>query len=197
MGTKREPSRLNEHREPSESSGPIEPSRPSGPGAKRTETHSASAKRERLDGALVIALSRSYEIAHRTSRKLVAEYGITFSQFEVLEALMHKGPLTVNAIIDAVLSTGGSITVVVRNLEKLGYVARTVNPDDGRSFIVELTACGKSLIEELFPRHMKALGASLSELGDDDIETIIELLKKVGQAQSTERKIKHDQGHKP
>lgn len=168
-----ESNRPNEHREPSK---------------QRTETQGITAKRERLDGALMIALSRSYESAHRRSRKLVAEYGITFSQFEVLEALMHKGPLTVNAIIEAVLSTGGNITVVVRNLEKLGHVVRTSNPDDGRSFIVELTASGKRLIEELFPRHMEALDASLSELGNDDIETIIELLKKVGQAHGTERK---------
>lgn len=157
-------------------------------GMQRIEAQGASAERERLGGALMIALSRSYEIAHREGRKLVADHGLTFPQFEVLEALMHKGPLTVNAIIEAVLSTGGNITVVVRNLEKLGYVARTVNPDDGRSFIVELTESGKTLIEELFPLHMEALGASLSELGNDDIKTIIGLLKKVGQVHGIERK---------
>ena len=40
------------------------------------------AKRERLDGALVIALSRSYEIAHRESRRLVAEYGLTLDVYK-------------------------------------------------------------------------------------------------------------------
>ena len=140
-----------------------------------------SAKRERLDGALVIALSRSYEIAHRESRRLVAEYGLTFTQFEVMEALLHKGPLTVNGIIEAVLSTGGNITVVVRNLEKRGYATRLANPEDGRSFIVELT-------DEGFPRHMRLLDKALAALSDDDIETIIGLLYKVGHAGGIERK---------
>lgn len=150
--------------------------------------HSITAERQRLDGALVIALSRSYECAHRESRKLVAGYGLTFSQFEVLEALMHKGPLTVSEIIDAVLSTGGNITVVVRNLERLGYVVKAANPDDGRSFIVELTERGAHLIEELFPQHMKLLDASLAELSDRELETIVALLKKVGSASGIERK---------
>lgn len=146
------------------------------------------AKRERLDGALVIALSRSYEIAHRESRRLVAEYGLTFTQFEVMEALLHKGPLTVNGIIEAVLSTGGNITVVVRNLEKRGYATRLANPEDGRSFIVELTDEGRTVIEEVFPRHMRLLDKALAALSDDDIETIVGLLHKVGHAGGIERK---------
>lgn len=150
--------------------------------------HGLSAKRERLDGALVIALSRSYEIAHRESRKLVAAYGLTFTQFEVMEALLHKGPLTVNGIIEAVLSTGGNITVVVRNLEKRNYVARLTNPEDGRSFIVELTDEGRAVIEEVFPRHMKLLDKALAALSDDDIETIVGLLHRVGHEGSCERK---------
>lgn len=147
-----------------------------------------SAKRERLDGTLVIALSRSYEAAHRESRKLVADYGLTFTQFEVMEALLHKGPLTVNAIIEAVLSTGGNITVVVRNLEKRGYVSRSTNPEDGRSFIVVLTDEGRAIIEEVFPRHMRLLDKALIGLSDDDIEIVVGLLRKIGHASGAERK---------
>ena len=147
-----------------------------------------SAKRERLDGMLVIALSRSYEAAHRRSKKLVADYGLTFTQFEVMEALLHKGPLTVNAIIEAVLSTGGNITVVVRNLEKRGYVSRSTNPEDGRSFIVVLTDEGRAIIEEVFPRHMRLLDEALADLSDKDIETIVGLLKKVERPSGAERK---------
>lgn len=150
-----------------------------------------SVRRERLDGMLVIALSRSYETAHRKSKRLVAEYGLTFSQFEVMEALLHKGPLTVNAIVEAVLSTGGNITVVVRNLEKRGYVRRSTNPEDGRSFIVDLTDEGRAVIEELFPRHMELLDEALTALSDGDIETVVGLLRKVGHADD-ERKAHHD-----
>lgn len=154
-------------------------------------------KRSHLDGAFVIALSRSYGYAHRESRKLVAEYGLTFTQFEVLEALLHKGPLTVNSLIEAVLSTSGNITVVVRNLEKRGLIERRENPDDGRSFIVCLTAAGRELIGELFPRHIALLGAALSTLSDDEIRSVIDLLRRLMDAGAAAEEVRHDQSNRP
>src|SRR5947199_4956019 len=44
------------------------------------------------------------------------------SDFAVLEALLHKGPLPVNEIGKKILLTSGSITVAVDRLEKRGLV---------------------------------------------------------------------------
>ena len=62
------------------------------------------------------------------------------SDFRVLEALLHKGPLPVNTIGPKVWLTPGSISVAVDRLVKKGLVSRKDHPDDRRVRRVELTA---------------------------------------------------------
>src|ERR1700675_4716612 len=73
------------------------------------------------------------------------ETGLGLSDFAVLEALLHKGPLPVNVIGPKVNLTPGSISVAVDRLLAKGLVSREESPDDRRIRIVALTARGKSL----------------------------------------------------
>lgn len=132
-----------------------------------------------LDGTLIIALSRSLRTAHQKSEALFREHHLTMAQFTVLEALYHKGGLTVGELIEAVLSTSGNMTVVIRNLEQSGLVSRTVNPSDGRSFLVCLTDSGRELIANVFKKHMALVGVALSPITAEEKETIIKILKKL------------------
>ena len=116
---------------------------------------------------------------HRESELLFRRNKLTIAQFAVLEALLNKGDLTIGGLIEAVLSTSGNMTVVIRNLEKLGYVHRTENPADKRSFLISLTEPGRTLIEEIFSQHMILVENALSPLTDDEKETIISILKKL------------------
>src|SRR5437870_7892574 len=68
------------------------------------------------------------------------------SDFRVLEALLHKGPLPVNTIGPKVWLTPGSISVAVDRLVKKGLVSRKDHPDDRRVRQVELTPKGRALI---------------------------------------------------
>src|ERR1700724_2316849 len=65
------------------------------------------------------------------------------SDFRVLEALLHKGPLPVNTIGPKVWLTPGSISVAVDRLVKKGLVARKEHSHDRRVRQVELTAKGR------------------------------------------------------
>ena len=56
------------------------------------------------------------------------------SDFAVLEALLHKGPLAVNEIGKKVLLTSGSITVAVDRLEDRGLVERRAHGTDPVSY---------------------------------------------------------------
>src|SRR5438477_8651798 len=67
------------------------------------------------------------------------------SDFAVLEALLHKGPLPVNEIGKKVLLTSGSITVAVDRLETKGLVERRASDADRRARIVHLTKEGRKL----------------------------------------------------
>src|SRR6267378_4271626 len=113
--------------------------------------------------------------------KSVSELDIGGSDFAVLEALLHKGPLPVNEIGKKVLLTSGSITVAVDRLETKGLVERRAHGTDRRARIVHLTKEGRKLITRAYAEHaadMESL-ASASLTGAER-KTLIRLLKKIG-----------------
>ncbi|HEU4930966.1 MAG TPA: MarR family transcriptional regulator, partial [Pyrinomonadaceae bacterium] len=111
----------------------------------------------------------------------IAELKMCGSDFAVLEALLHKGPLPINEIGKKVLLTSGSITVAVDRLESKGLVERRASGTDRRARIVHLTKDGKDLITRIYAAHAtdmeKLAAASLSRAERD---TLIRLLKKIG-----------------
>src|SRR6476659_2353228 len=103
------------------------------------------------------------------------------SDFAVLEALLHKGPLLINEIGKKVLLTSGSITVAVDRLEKRGLVERRAHGTDRRARIVHLTRDGKKLITRIYAAHaadMEMLAAA--SLTKAERKILISLLKKIG-----------------
>lgn len=110
----------------------------------------------------------------------IAGLGLGFSDFAVLEVLIHKGPQPVNAIGRKILLTSGSITVAVDRLESKKLVRRTADPLDGRSRIVQLTESGRDLIEDAFQRHETDMEAAMTVLSCRERIQLVRLLKKVG-----------------
>src|SRR6059036_2640523 len=115
------------------------------------------------------------------AEKSIRELEMCGSDFAVLEALLHKGPLPVNEIGKKVLLTSGSITVAVDRLETKGLVERRAHGTDRRARIVHLTKEGRKLIVRAYVGHaadMERL-ASACLIGAER-ETLIGLLKKIG-----------------
>lgn len=111
----------------------------------------------------------------------VAELEIGATDFAVLEALLHKGPLPVNEIGKKVLLTSGSITTAVDRLESRGLVERRAHGSDRRARIVHLTKQGRRLIARAYAQHaadMERLAAA--SLTKAERATLIRLLKKIG-----------------
>src|SRR6266550_3755092 len=102
------------------------------------------------------------------------------SDFRVLEALLHKGPLPVNTIGPKVWLTPGSISVAVERLVKKGLVSRKDHPDDRRVRQVELTAKGRTLIIRGFREHAAAMEDAVGVLSKKERLTLQQLLKKLG-----------------
>src|ERR1043166_791269 len=110
------------------------------------------------------------------------------SDFRVLEALLHKGPLPVNTVGPKVWLTPGSISVAVDRLVKKGLVSRKDHPGDRRVRQVELTAKGRALITRGFREHAAAMETVVSVLSKNERLILLRLLKKLGKhATSTRR----------
>src|SRR5882724_4925298 len=101
------------------------------------------------------------------------------SDFRVLEALLHKGPLPVNTIGPKVWLTSGSISVAVDRLARKALVKRR-NTDDRRVRLVELTAKGRALITKTFREHAAAMEEAASVLSTEERLMLLRLLNKLG-----------------
>ena len=115
----------------------------------------------------------------------IEETGLGLSDFGVLEALLHKGPLPVNTIGPIVDLTPGSISIAVERLVAKGLVSRVESTEDRRVRIVTLTPRGKELIAAAFRKHSGQMKNVFSELSPEELRGLEAALKKVGTRAAT------------
>src|SRR5258707_12943169 len=93
-----------------------------------------------------LVLWKAARAVQACAEKSISELEMCGSDFAVLEALLHKGPLPVNEIGKKVLLTSGSITVAVDRLETKGLVERRAHGPDRRARRVDLCNDGRGLM---------------------------------------------------
>jgi MarR family transcriptional regulator, 2-MHQ and catechol-resistance regulon repressor len=143
-------------------------------------THYKGSEREVRALNSFIKLVRATEAVNaRTSQNFLAA-GLTVSQFGVLEALLHGGPLCQRAIAQKILKSTGNITMVIDNLEKRQLVQRERDPEDRRFITVSLTDQGRELITDIFPRQVAAIVAEMEVLTDQEQDELARLCRKLG-----------------
>lgn len=89
-----------------------------------------------------IKLMRAADTINSAVNLSLSKFGLTESQFNVLDALYHLGPLSQKELGYKLLKSGGNITMVIDNLEKDAYVERRRGTEDRRIFFVHLTKEG-------------------------------------------------------
>ena len=144
-----------------------------------TRTQSNQAQQRMVLGTYVKLMRAANSARNYASRSLSGAH-LTPTQFAVLEALYHLGPMSLSDIARKVLTTGGNLTMVVGNLEKLGLARRQSCPEDRRVLIVALTAKGKTLLRDIFPRHAAAIVEFLGVLSPEEQERLGDLCRKLG-----------------
>jgi MarR family 2-MHQ and catechol resistance regulon transcriptional repressor len=117
---------------------------------------------------------------------LLAAHGLTPTQLGVLEVILHLGPQSQRDLGRKVLTSAGNMTDVIDKLEARGLVCRSRMPRDRRSVSVELTACGRGLIEDLFPRHAEDIAHTMSGLDAEEMAQLGALLRKLGRGAAEE-----------
>lgn len=141
--------------------------------------YKGSDKDENTLDAYIKLMRASDSITARLNKHL-GEHDLTLSQFGVMEALHHLGPLNQRALGEKLLKSGGNITMVIDNLEKCGWVMRKRNPEDRRSVLIHLTDDGKEFIESFFPRHLEKINEEFAPLTEEEKKKLGELCKKIG-----------------
>lgn len=127
-----------------------------------------------------IKLMRAADSLNSRLMPVIEQHGLTFSQFGVLEALYHLGPLCHTELAQKILRSGGNLTLVAKNLERNGWVRPVPSPEDKRVRRLALTPKGKSLIERAFRDHVANLVQQMSALTAAEQEELGRLAKKLG-----------------
>jgi MarR family 2-MHQ and catechol resistance regulon transcriptional repressor len=129
---------------------------------------------------LWVVLSRTVNAVARHTEADIARHGIGMTEFGILEALYHKGPLLLREVREKILISGGGVTYVVDKLVDKGLVERRACSRDRRATYAALTAEGEALIERIFPEHARCLAHALSGLTPEEKDAATALLKRLG-----------------
>ncbi|HEU4746089.1 MAG TPA: MarR family transcriptional regulator [Anaerolineales bacterium] len=136
------------------------------------------AQRRTLDTFIKLTRCTDSLMARIAERNTIGD--LTFSQFAVLEALYHLGPMTAGEVGQKILKSGGNMTLVIDNLERDGLVRRERDANDRRVIHVHLTKAGKAKVEAVLPGHVAALVDEFKVLSAREQEMLGELCKKLG-----------------
>jgi len=145
---------------------------------KRTSYKGAKNETRALNA--YVKLTRASEAISAGIHRHLGEVGLTISQFGVLEAIYHVGPLSQVELAKKILKSTGNITMVIGNLEKRGLVKRERKPEDRRFYAVRLTPQGKKLIGGIFPKHAGKIVEAMNVLTETEQETLGNLCRKLG-----------------
>jgi MarR family 2-MHQ and catechol resistance regulon transcriptional repressor len=127
-----------------------------------------------------LVLMKAFRSAGEYAARTRQDSELGDSDFRVLEALLHKGPMPVNMIGPKVFLTPGSISVAVDRLYERGLVTRVDSEKDRRVRVVGLTPKGRKLIRRVFHAHAKQLEELAGVLTDGERVQLAASLKKLG-----------------
>lgn len=148
-------------------------------------THYRGTEEETVALNAFIKLMRAASSVERRVHRHLSEEGLTESQFGVLEALHHLGPLCQKDLSAKLLKSCANLTTVVDNLEKRGWVRRERGINDRRFVTVHLSDAGREVISRAFRRHVRAVVGEFSGLEPGEQTQLGSLCRKLGRGEET------------
>ncbi|MFC6646609.1 MarR family winged helix-turn-helix transcriptional regulator [Granulicella cerasi] len=158
--------------------------------SSQQNSKAASAQSSTSSAALWVVLARAYRSMATFVEHSIASLGIGLSDFMILEALLHKGALTMSALCEVALLKNASMTAAVDRLESRSLVLRVPHATDRRVHLVELTREGRSLITKLYTQHEKDIDAVMAGVAISDRAAVREALKTIGLAAQERASVK-------
>lgn len=106
-------------------------------------------------------------------------HDLRLPHFAVLAGLSDFGPLAQHALADRLGLNRSHLVGYLDELERRELVGRERDPDDRRRQRVALTPSGKTLTRRLKEAANRSQDEFLSELSEEERETLISLLRRV------------------
>lgn len=113
----------------------------------------------------------------RMSDHNLAQFGLCGPEYGILNQLGEEEELTLSELSDRTMRVNSHITALVDKMEVKGLVHRNRDEQDRRVIRVGLTETGKQLKAKVIPNHHDFVAQRLSPMKDEDIQSLIKLLK--------------------
>ncbi len=127
-----------------------------------------------------IKLIRASETITSKIKLQLSKENLSFSQFEILDALYHYNSLNQKSLGEKLMKSGGNITHVIDNLVKMNLVSRNFKEGDRRQYLISLTKEGKETIEKILPKIVDLITEEISVLEASEQKQFQLLCKKIG-----------------
>lgn len=127
---------------------------------------------------VVVGLHRIVSYVDAKIEVIAKRFGVTLSQYFILEALHIHGELSVNEIQEQILDSNAAISLVIKNLEKHKLVSRRLDEKDRRKNMLSLTDFGLDVIERAYPRVLDMYEEELKVWDEKDIKELQRLIQK-------------------
>lgn len=129
--------------------------------------------------SLPIALIRAREGVMSPIREMLSETGITEQQWRVLRVLAEFGRMDTKTLADRSSLLFPSLTRIAATLRDKGLVTQTRDDKDRRRQFIEITEAGQRIIDDHSPHAAKIVAGFKATLGEDDYETLLDLLTRL------------------
>ena len=130
---------------------------------------------------LVIVLARAYRSLAEFLEGGVYLHGASFMDFMILEALLHKGPLTTSVIGSKIAQLpNAAMHQAIARLNRRGLIRRQENRNGASKDVFELTEEGYKQIAKLYAAHEKDIEAVMCILSREERTQLWQILKKIG-----------------
>ena len=119
---------------------------------------------------------------------LLDALGLTYTQYIAMMVLWEQHSITVKELGERLYLDSGTLTPLLKKMERQGLVSRTRSQADERSVIIALTEQGAALRERAL--SVPAQMASCINLGAEDAQALYVLLRKVlGQVRGNDEQL--------
>ncbi|WOF23916.1 MarR family transcriptional regulator [Microbacterium betulae] len=137
----------------------------------------------KLDTATIDVVGRILRTAAIVTKRgdaLLAEFGLTRGEFDILAALRRQDlPQSPGSLRTVALASGPAITKRLRSLESRLLVQRSPNPIDGRGALIALSGQGIALTDEVFPRMLGLERDLLAGIPSERAPHVVDALRLV------------------
>ena len=130
----------------------------------------------KLENQLCFPLYVASKEIVRKYQPILEKYDITYTQYLVLMALWEYGKQSVKELGEHLYLDSGTLTPLLKKLEKKNFLARHKDEKDERSVLIELTEEGKKFRKEAEKIPLEV--ASCVKLNPEEAKMLYDLLYK-------------------